>query len=46
MNPEVDGYLRKAKKWQEELAKLRMISNATKRSILRSIHTHFPHVTR
>ncbi len=25
MNPKVDGYLRKAKKWQEELAKLRMI---------------------
>jgi uncharacterized protein YdeI (YjbR/CyaY-like superfamily) len=25
MNPQVDVYLRKAKKWQEELAKLRMI---------------------
>jgi uncharacterized protein YdeI (YjbR/CyaY-like superfamily) len=25
MNPKVDGYLRKAKKWQEELKKLRMI---------------------
>ena len=25
MNPKVDGYLRKAKKWQKELAKLRMI---------------------
>ena len=25
MNPKVDGYLRKAKKWQEEMAKLRMI---------------------
>lgn len=25
MNPKVDGYLRKAKKWQEELEKLRMI---------------------
>jgi uncharacterized protein YdeI (YjbR/CyaY-like superfamily) len=25
MNPKVDGYLRKAKKWQEELAQLRMI---------------------
>jgi uncharacterized protein YdeI (YjbR/CyaY-like superfamily) len=24
-NPEVDGYLRRAKKWHEELAKLRMI---------------------
>ena len=26
MNPEVDGYLRKAKKWQAEMEKLRMIS--------------------
>ena len=26
MNPEVDGYLRKAKKWQEEMKKLRRIS--------------------
>jgi uncharacterized protein YdeI (YjbR/CyaY-like superfamily) len=26
MNPKVDGYLRKAKKWQEEMEKLRMIS--------------------
>jgi uncharacterized protein YdeI (YjbR/CyaY-like superfamily) len=25
MNPKVDGYLRKAKKWQEEFKKLRMI---------------------
>jgi uncharacterized protein YdeI (YjbR/CyaY-like superfamily) len=25
MNPKVDGYLRKAKKWQEEMEKLRMI---------------------
>jgi uncharacterized protein YdeI (YjbR/CyaY-like superfamily) len=25
MNPEVDGYLRKAKKWQAEMEKLRMI---------------------
>ena len=25
MNPKVDGYLRRAKKWQEELKKLRMI---------------------
>src|SRR6266536_2383638 len=25
MNPKVDGYLRKSKKWQEELEKLRMI---------------------
>jgi uncharacterized protein YdeI (YjbR/CyaY-like superfamily) len=25
MNPKVDGYLRKAKRWQEELEKLRMI---------------------
>jgi uncharacterized protein YdeI (YjbR/CyaY-like superfamily) len=25
MNPKVDGYLKKSKKWQEELAKLRMI---------------------
>ena len=25
MNPKVDGYLRKSKKWQEELQKLRMI---------------------
>jgi len=25
LNPKVDGYLRKAKKWQKELAKLRMI---------------------
>jgi len=25
MNPKVDGYLRKAKKWQEEFEKLRMI---------------------
>jgi uncharacterized protein YdeI (YjbR/CyaY-like superfamily) len=25
MNPKVDGFFRKAKKWQEELAKLRMI---------------------
>jgi uncharacterized protein YdeI (YjbR/CyaY-like superfamily) len=25
MNPKVDGYLRKAKKWQEELKRLRMI---------------------
>src|SRR6266487_918169 len=25
MNPKVDGYLRKAKKWQKELAKLRTI---------------------
>jgi uncharacterized protein YdeI (YjbR/CyaY-like superfamily) len=25
MNPKVDGYLRKSKKWQEELKKLRMI---------------------
>ena len=25
MNPKVDGYLRKSKKWQEELGKLRMI---------------------
>jgi uncharacterized protein YdeI (YjbR/CyaY-like superfamily) len=26
MNPKVDGYLRKAKKWQEEMTKLRRIS--------------------
>ena len=26
MNPKVDGYLRKAKKWQEEMKKLRRIS--------------------
>jgi len=26
MNPEVDGYLRKAKKWREEMEKLRRIS--------------------
>jgi uncharacterized protein YdeI (YjbR/CyaY-like superfamily) len=26
MNPEVDGFLRKAKKWQAEMEKLRMIS--------------------
>src|SRR6266404_4899615 len=26
MNPKVDGYLRKAKKWQEEMEKLRRIS--------------------
>ena len=26
MNPKVDGYLRKARKWQEEMAKLRRIS--------------------
>jgi uncharacterized protein YdeI (YjbR/CyaY-like superfamily) len=26
MNPKVDGYLRKAKKWQREMAKLRRIS--------------------
>jgi len=26
MNPKVDGYLRKAKKWQEEMTKLRTIS--------------------
>jgi uncharacterized protein YdeI (YjbR/CyaY-like superfamily) len=26
MNPKVDGYLRKAKKWQEEMTKLRSIS--------------------
>jgi uncharacterized protein YdeI (YjbR/CyaY-like superfamily) len=26
MNPKVDGYLRKAKTWQEEMEKLRMIS--------------------
>jgi uncharacterized protein YdeI (YjbR/CyaY-like superfamily) len=25
MNPKVDGYLRKSKKWQKELAKLRTI---------------------
>jgi len=25
MNPKVDGFLRKAKKWQQELRKLRMI---------------------
>jgi uncharacterized protein YdeI (YjbR/CyaY-like superfamily) len=25
MNPKVDGYLSKAKKWQEEMEKLRMI---------------------
>ena len=25
MNPKVDGYLRRAKKWQEEMEKLRMI---------------------
>jgi uncharacterized protein YdeI (YjbR/CyaY-like superfamily) len=25
MNPKVDGYLRKSKKWQEEFEKLRMI---------------------
>jgi len=25
MNPKVDGYLRKAKKWREEFEKLRMI---------------------
>src|ERR1700674_1552202 len=25
MNPKVDGYLRRAKKWQEEMKKLRMI---------------------
>jgi uncharacterized protein YdeI (YjbR/CyaY-like superfamily) len=25
MNPKVDGYFRRAKKWQAELAKLRMI---------------------
>ena len=25
MNPKVDGYLRKAKKWQEEFEKLRII---------------------
>jgi uncharacterized protein YdeI (YjbR/CyaY-like superfamily) len=28
MNPKVDGYLRKAKKWQEEMKKLRRISLA------------------
>ena len=28
MNPKVDGYLRKAKKWQEEMEKLRRISLA------------------
>jgi uncharacterized protein YdeI (YjbR/CyaY-like superfamily) len=28
MNPKVDGYLRRAKKWQEELEKLRRISLA------------------
>ena len=26
MNPKVDGYLRRAKKWQEEMKKLRMIT--------------------
>jgi uncharacterized protein YdeI (YjbR/CyaY-like superfamily) len=26
MNPKVDGYLRRSKKWQEELKKLRMIT--------------------
>ena len=26
MNPKVDGYLRKAKTWQEEMEKLRRIS--------------------